>query len=198
MRVKELTLHNFRGIKDLHLVFNTQHNVVVLVGVNGVGKSSILECISLFIEKYQILLKNSYRVREEYRQEYIDESLISRSDIQIGTSSTINRIKLFLQPSCEIEYEIARFSYPIDQENTPLDSPTWKKYNRRIQESITNVIEKLTINYSFYYLSNRSFLDLSTYNGQDPEDIVDFKDFSDWFEKTENLENERRLSDNIE
>ena len=49
MRVKELTLHNFRGIKDLHLVFNDRHNVVVLVGVNGVGKSSILDCINFCI-----------------------------------------------------------------------------------------------------------------------------------------------------
>jgi predicted ATP-dependent endonuclease of OLD family len=60
MHVKELKLQNFRGIKDLHLVFNSEHNIVVLVGVNGVGKSSILDCINLLIYYYKFYDNNIY------------------------------------------------------------------------------------------------------------------------------------------
>jgi len=47
-RITQLKLEAFRGISDLTLEFN-QSGVNVLIGVNGVGKSSILDCIALML-----------------------------------------------------------------------------------------------------------------------------------------------------
>ncbi|MEB3283531.1 MAG: AAA family ATPase [Lyngbya sp.] len=48
MRVKQLKITSFRGIRDLTLTFD-QQNLTVFIGINGVGKSSILDCIAILL-----------------------------------------------------------------------------------------------------------------------------------------------------
>lgn len=48
MQVRRLQLKNFRGISDLTLEFDGQEPTV-FVGVNGVGKSSILDCLAIML-----------------------------------------------------------------------------------------------------------------------------------------------------
>jgi len=48
MRVKRLTMQSFRGIGDLTLEFPTD-DPIVLIGINGVGKSSILDCLAILL-----------------------------------------------------------------------------------------------------------------------------------------------------
>ncbi|MDR0640194.1 MAG: AAA family ATPase [Holosporales bacterium] len=49
--IKQLQINNFRNYKDVRLVIpETDHNVIVLYGNNGEGKTNILEAISLFSE----------------------------------------------------------------------------------------------------------------------------------------------------
>ncbi|MHA1755150.1 MAG: ATP-dependent nuclease, partial [Promethearchaeota archaeon] len=45
MKIKELLIRNFRGIKELNVKFN---NLTILIGKNGVGKSSILHALNFF------------------------------------------------------------------------------------------------------------------------------------------------------
>jgi predicted ATP-binding protein involved in virulence len=188
MRVKELKLHNFRGIKDLNLVFNPKHNVVVLVGVNGVGKSSILDCINLLINYYDMICTND----NIYDGEYYDyEELILDSDVNIGSDLTINQIKVSFEESWDVEWKVAK----IKKYN---DNKSWEKIH---QESRKSIVEKadtqLAIN-CFYYLSSRKIIVPTEFTPRQSEEIINFKDFTKWFKDTEDLENERRLSDNIE
>ena len=50
MKIKELTLHNFRCFYDLTLSFNDDYTI--LVGINGAGKSTILEAIATAFGTY--------------------------------------------------------------------------------------------------------------------------------------------------
>ena len=50
MKVKELTLHNFKCFEYLKINFNDDYTV--LVGINGSGKSTILEGISVALGTY--------------------------------------------------------------------------------------------------------------------------------------------------
>jgi predicted ATP-binding protein involved in virulence len=45
MRLKEVDIHNFRGIENCHLQFHDGMNLII--GKNGVGKTSILEAIAV-------------------------------------------------------------------------------------------------------------------------------------------------------
>jgi predicted ATP-dependent endonuclease of OLD family len=52
MYIEELHLQNFRGFKELKLQF--PRNLAVIIGVNGSGKSSILDAIAIFLSIYMI------------------------------------------------------------------------------------------------------------------------------------------------
>src|SRR4028118_894251 len=52
MRVKRLKMNSFRGIGDLTLEFPTD-GPTVFIGINGVGKSSILDCLAILISEFQ-------------------------------------------------------------------------------------------------------------------------------------------------
>jgi predicted ATP-binding protein involved in virulence len=193
MRIKELKLHNFRGIKDLHLEFNLEHNVVVLVGINGIGKSSILECINLSIQYYN-------RIYEEYVSSGFTERIplvnlnILESNIHLNTSSTINKIGVKLDNETDVEWEILGFR-DYDDDGIEYFS---KEVLRKSQENIIlNGFEDLTDRY-FYCLSNRQVVDLTGTDTSKAKNIIDFKSFSKWFKETEDLENEKRLSEDIE
>ncbi|BBD64650.1 SMC domain protein [Nostoc commune NIES-4072] len=48
MKIKCLKMQSFRGIGDLMLDFD-QTVPTVLIGINGVGKSSILDCLAILL-----------------------------------------------------------------------------------------------------------------------------------------------------
>ncbi|QZZ19061.1 AAA family ATPase [Leptothermofonsia sichuanensis E412] len=55
MKVKRLNIQSFRGIEDLTLELDPQVNV--LIGNNGVGKSSILKCFAKLFSYFEVVLK---------------------------------------------------------------------------------------------------------------------------------------------
>jgi DNA repair exonuclease SbcCD ATPase subunit len=46
VKVERLTIQNFRGIGELSLDFDGLQNTTALVGMNGSGKSTIIECLA--------------------------------------------------------------------------------------------------------------------------------------------------------
>lgn len=50
MKITEIVLENFRGFKQLHLKFSEKN--VVLVGTNGVGKSTILNAAIILLSRF--------------------------------------------------------------------------------------------------------------------------------------------------
>jgi predicted ATPase len=54
MRVRSLTLENYRGFEKLEL--NLDRDVTVLVGVNGAGKTSVLEAVAMVISRIAAFL----------------------------------------------------------------------------------------------------------------------------------------------
>ena len=189
MRIKELKIHNFRGIKDLHLVFNLEHNVVVLVGVNGVGKSSVLDCINLLMQFHSKVSEN-YMYPDPNMN--IDRGLL-KSDIHIGADATCAQIKVNLNNSSDlVEWELFESNNYDEMEYI---------YELKREKSKYNIEEHgyypLSDRY-FYYLSNRQVMDLTGVDTAKAKNIIDFKSFSKWFKQTEDLENERRLADDIE
>ena len=59
MKIKEISIKNFRGIEDLTLLLN---DFTVLIGKNGVGKSSVLHALNFFKEpNYRLTIEDYYR-----------------------------------------------------------------------------------------------------------------------------------------
>ncbi|MEH2152989.1 AAA family ATPase [Nostoc sp.] len=58
MKVKRLKMQSFRGIGDLTLDFH-ETEPIVLIGINGVGKSSILDCLAILLSQLTGQVKGS-------------------------------------------------------------------------------------------------------------------------------------------
>jgi predicted ATP-binding protein involved in virulence len=191
MHVKELRLHNFRGIKELHLVFNQEHNVVVLVGINGIGKSSILDCINILMQYYG-------KVCGEYmisgQKSKIHNQGLLNSDIHFGSSNT----NISLTSDHNVTWELFTLKENFDSDEYDILEDFYKT---KKEDSTNNIIkgqcEQIEDTY-FYYLANRRVVDFKGIGTTQFHNIIDFERFSKWFKYTEDLENEQRLSSNIE
>ena len=83
MRIDKLQVHNFRGFSDTEIVLNGKD--AIFYGVNGMGKSSILDVCNLLFS----------RIMEEAGQdEQITASLLGEKDVKVGEEE---KITLFLE-----------------------------------------------------------------------------------------------------
>jgi predicted ATP-binding protein involved in virulence len=85
MKVKRLKMTAFRGISDLTLEFPTDESTV-LIGVNGVGKSSILDCLAILLSQLTGIIQSSLEAIRSF----------SEQDITNGKQQTHNEITIFL------------------------------------------------------------------------------------------------------
>jgi len=76
MKVKRLKMNSFRGIGDLTLDLQT-NEPIVFIGINGVGKSSILDCLAILLS--QLI----GRIAQHEDMSFIEAS-ISAGQINIG------------------------------------------------------------------------------------------------------------------
>jgi len=60
MRIEELHLKNFRCFKELDIQF-PKSNLAVFIGLNGSGKSTILDAITLLIDNSPVLDNNGIK-----------------------------------------------------------------------------------------------------------------------------------------
>lgn len=83
MRVKRLVISSFRGIDDLTLDFN-ETNLTVLIGINGVGKSSILECLAILLSQFTGRMQLSPdSIRSFSKQDISSGSRESKGEIEV-------------------------------------------------------------------------------------------------------------------
>jgi predicted ATP-binding protein involved in virulence len=91
MKIKHIRIQDFRGIDDLSLDFGSD-NINVLIGVNGVGKSSVIDCVCLLLSAYVEKLREEFSERN--LQQSSDESNYAinsgNSSVTIGVGGTNN------------------------------------------------------------------------------------------------------------
>jgi predicted ATP-binding protein involved in virulence len=202
MRIKQLRLKNFRGIKNLELNFDVTQSVFVLVGVNGVGKSSILDCISALVEIHSLiaswgrtwlrkLLRNKYGVKSRDFRSFLEDieakNIFQDRDICASEDLSCNSLSIILDGD-EINWEIEK------TRSQKILSNMSEEYLQLISKSENRYSENsfVSVHYSASRKStqiNKVFESLS-----DTSDIINFQEFTNWFQKLEDLENETRLS----
>ncbi len=177
MKVKRLKMESFRGIGDLTLEFD-ETSPTVLIGINGVGKSSILDCLAILLSqlireiaypksiKETKLFISNLSSRSTNRNEYdksipgepdIKERFFRKDDITNGHQETHNGIKIFLQ-SREVSWFVTNFSKERDEEpnkkNAELDRVAQGIYRQWKADP------KFNLPLAVYYPVKRSVLDI--------------------------------------
>ena len=190
MKIAKLNLKNFRDAQALSLELNP--NLNVFVGVNGSGKSTVLDAIAIMLS-----WPASRIIRPGASGRPITENDITNSK----SSSSI-------QLSCEIDSKTIEWKLsknrkghaPSEDKSNLLDL---KDYVTAIQNQISETSEKVNIPLFVYYPVNRAVLDIPLrIRGQHNFDLLtaydnaltsgaNFRTFFEWFRVREDLENEK-------
>ena len=203
MKIKRLKMSSFRGIGDLTLKFD-ETEPTVLIGVNGVGKSSILDCLAILLSHIPSEIKLSERWVFA-----LDDSLtpFNERDITNGHNETHNEIVVSFTDLQEAVWSLTqsrksrnRSIHALDNfEPVPEELLDYLDMTDQLADSETN------LPLAVYYPVNRAVLDfplkvseklfeqVDAYYGALAGVSVSFESFFQWFKAQEDMENELRL-----
>ena len=192
MKVKQLKINSFRGIKDLTLDFDLKEPTV-LVGINGSGKSSILDCLAILLSWFNNRVPDTHQEGKDF----------SDSDINNQSKKTENKITVYTNESEAISWTLKKRRDDWGVPETGIFSNAYGVYEL-VEQAYKNYenddIGCLPI--AVYYPTQRFVLDvpletkdnlfdtLNAYDSALSQKNVDFRDFFEWFRNREDLENE--------
>jgi len=211
MHIDELHIQNFRCFQEIHFKFPPD-NTAILIGVNGSGKSAILDCIAaLLIQlRIQILGIEFMSFPGDSVQKMINEEFyITRDDIKKKAQGLNVHITIAVDSYQKIFWGIQR----------DINQPTPRLHNNQISDYINRLqpqlLQQVNVNLPLlaYYRTSRMLLEnksidannldsktpdctinqLNAYWGAFNPGIIKFKDFFIWFRQEEDYENEVRL-----
>ena len=190
MKLNSLNIAGFRGISELELEFPEPINV--LVGVNGAGKSSVLDCAAIMLSR----LIGRMRSSTGTGRYFVD------NDITNNVTETRNRIEV------SFHGESVHWSVTKSRRGRKRQTITRLVELRRSMDSFLSQLEEnelLSLPLAVYYPVNRAVLDiplrirkrhqfdrLAAYDQALSGAWSSFRIFFEWFRDREDLENERR------
>lgn len=197
MQIKRFTLVNFRGIEKMELDFEGKQTVA-LVGVNGVGKSSILDALAITLSNL-----TSRMVGQPSKSR-----AISKDDIKLGTEYTRLQVETKLFENYCVDWAIAlnrkAGKHPSDRSSDLSrlnDAADSVEYGINQHEFEGGGAIELPL--AVYYDVHRAVLDVPLrvrerlvnaiaegYDDALGHGGADFKRFFIWFRNQEDLENE--------
>ncbi|MTJ49235.1 AAA family ATPase [Dolichospermum sp. UHCC 0259] len=197
MRVKQLRMQSFRGIGDLTIDFD-EKEPTVFIGINGVGKSSILDCLAILLSRFSSAIQHSTA----------SGRLFTEEDIKNDKNETHNEIIT--------DFESQKFTWSLTKvkKGRMKDTSTNLSEINKIAENIkhklsSSLSEEYNLPVIIYYSTNRAVLDIplkirkqhsfeqiDTYENAVSGTGSEFRIFFEWFRKQEDLENELRLENN--
>jgi predicted ATP-binding protein involved in virulence len=205
MRIRKLHLKNFRGFKELEIKF-PDSNLVVFVGINGAGKSSLLDCIAMFLSQFVSLLCNKNSRGNEF--------VITENDINIEAEETGNIITVdgFYNPKSDEDTFSWMMVKSLSSRKHHETYPTTPSlYSSQVYERISeNPDSDLTV--LAYYQNQKIFLEkpakpkkkdyefsqFYAYENAFKKGVHDFNDFAAWFRLEEDWENEKKLEKGLD
>ncbi|MDB9303600.1 AAA family ATPase [Nodularia spumigena CS-591/12] len=200
MKVKRLKMQSFRGIGDLTLDFN-QNEPTILIGINGVGKSSIIECLAILLSRFTSSIQHSTP----------SGRLFTEEDITNGEKETHNEVNISFD-SEEITWSLTKVKKGRNKD-TSSNLSAMTKVAENIKENL-HISQIFNIPIVVYYSTNRAVLDIPlkirTKHSFEQIDAYEnaltgnaitglgseFRIFFEWFRRQEDLENELRLENN--
>ena len=192
MKIKSIKLINYRCVVSLNIDFHRQLNV--FIGVNGAGKSTILDSLAIMLSWLVNRLKNT---NASGRQ-------ISETEINNGQWTAIIEITGVTEDSQEITWKIVKTRTGYIHAGERSNFSQLNEYTQQIQRQITEHQGEINLPLFVYYSVNRAVLDiplkiktkhqfdsLSAYENALTSGS-DFRTFFEWFREREDLENENR------
>lgn len=181
------------------LEFDTDEPTV-FIGINGVGKSSILECLAILLSwlTKRIQTPNSSR------------GLFNEDDIKNGCKETHNEITISINDWPEVVWSLTKVRKGRNKDTSSNIGDL-----KRVVDHIHSQLEAnsyAALPLAVYYTTNRAVVDILlkirpkhsfSFEQTAYEEVliggqIDFRRFFEWFREREDLENELRLNNTNE
>ena len=193
MKLESLKITGFRGISDLQLEFPERMNV--LVGVNGAGKSAVLDCAAVLLSR----LIGRIRASKGTGRFFVD------GDVTNGLTETRNRVKVRFRGET-IQWQVSKARRGRKRQKiSNLDELRIQVDSLRLQLAQGELTD---LPLAVYYPVNRAVLDiplrirkrhpsdrLAAYDQALSGEGSSFRIFFEWFRDREDLENEVRTEE---
>lgn len=179
MKVKRLAIDSFRGFDNLNLELN-QNQPTVFIGINGAGKSTILDCLAILLSLLTTKIENSQNSSLSFNE----------TDIKNGSQSTHTEIAISFNDSQEFRWSLSKVIEGSEKDISEL-------------EGLVEKIGDISLPVIVYYPTNRAVFDIplriKNKHYFDPKTALDealtggqinFRRFFEWFRHREDLENE--------
>jgi predicted ATP-binding protein involved in virulence len=180
MKITKVTLQNFRGIGSLELEFPIDQSVITLVGINGVGKSSILDAITTALCAC-LFSRNDHPAPAMKRRIFFGDSDIKIMGQKLFCGIVLsdrNRKYEFNASKAVGEVEVAG-------EASNQESPRKEFNDLMAHYSSGRKVQEVFPDHYSRWINDSDFL-----HG---DDSSDFESFFTWFKELEDIENEERL-----
>ena len=193
MHIDQLELFNFRGIKNQSFCFHGKN--AVFFGINGAGKSSILHSICLlFLPLLRTLTADRSKLSAN----------LNVDDISFGASESRIAMRYALGESSGTFSRSIRKGAPRLVNRTSVNSFGDAFKREFLQDEMQNMpifvnygVHRLVIDIPLRIRQKHNFDKLAALENA-IHTRIDFRTFFEWFRAQEDLENEMRLSGDLE
>ena len=204
MKLKSITLRNFKGIENLTLTFGDK--TTILFGINGAGKSTILRAIDLIYANIIAKLTGSNKKLAELDYDDISygkskasidavfsfedgtELEYGRSiDRSTGKKHNLNHLKLLIK-KYENSYIVKGYD---DGDGNWIEEVD----NKNMPVFVNYGVNRIVLDVPLRVSNKEKFTKLSAFD-KAIESTIDFRNLFKWFRNQEDLENQEKVRKN--
>ena len=194
MRIEEIAISNFRGIKNQTIVFDGKSTV--FFGVNGTGKSTILRAINVMFSRIvQKIVQSRYKQTINMTKADIRFAESKASiEVEISLANTNKKIKY----KRSLEKKMNRLSYSQDSLNEIaelFEELYLSKEKANMPIFVNYGVHRVVLDIPLRIKRNHSFDKIAAFE-KAIESKIDFRTFFEWFRNQEDYENEIKVNEN--
>jgi predicted ATP-binding protein involved in virulence len=197
MKINFLAINDFRGFRDLSVEFSKASNIIVFIGINGSGKSTILDAISILLN---VIVKD---ISSQKKTSIVSYKELNQNDTNLNANNYSIRMAF---SKYNIVENIASQNYFISLLYYVDIIGTYNDFVKEIKSSISE-LEIFNLPIFIHYSINRNIADnikkgkskhipnyqypqYFAYENVFSNAINSFDEFIQWFRQEEDLENQ--------